>query len=398
MKDLPLVFCGMTNIADFVVGCVMLVLFVVTAGIHIPRRREWGQFRMAVRLVGLACLLLAVNYIVPVLFRTGTVDATEVYLKSLVTVDGAMFQALLFSMTAVVLVLPDSIRWPLVARHVSLTGGVTLATLGAFALFPEFRALCVVVASICYGVYVICLTIYFLRSFTLAVSYLETLYDDDMLPRLRWVRVFFYGALFVGLMALVTSISPNSVINYLFDASVTVYYCYAVVRLMNYVVTSAFVVKVPMGDGDIAELVETSDVQQEPEDVLPKYDYFSVEKALDEWIAARGYAQGDMTVDEIIESLGVRRQDFTAYFRNVLGTRFRTWRRSIRIAAAVRLVDENPTLPISEIIDSVGYSDRSNFHKHFQSAVGVSFKDYRLGVRAPEVDSTSAANADEVKE
>lgn len=376
----------------------MIVLFVVTVGIHIPRRREWRQFRMAVHLVSLACLLLAVDYLTSIFFESSPdsalsgqipTDIANQSLVSLITVIGAMFQAMLFTMTSVVLVLPDAVRWPQVARHLAILAVMTLLCVGGFVAFPHLAETFVIVGCICYSGYMTYLTIFFLRSFNLAVSYLETVYDDDMLPRLRWVRVFFFGAFFVGLMALVFAVFPYVEIYTLFNASVPVYYCFAVVRLMNYVVTSTFVVKVPAPAESSAPLHASYSAptlenytyahgDRENADEAEDTDrYKSVRQALDKWVNARGYAQGDVTVEEIIDILGVSRQDFLAYFKNVLGTQFRTWRRHIRIEAAMRLIDADPAVSVSEIIESVGYSDRSNFHKHFQSVAGVSLKEYR---------------------
>lgn len=388
---------------NLLIGCVMLVLFVVTSGIHIPRRREWRQFRMAVLLVGLACLLLAADYIVSVfvepppayaLSGQGAPDAPEHSLVALVTIDGAMFQALLFTLTSVVLVLPDAVRWPQVARHLAALVVVTLFCVGGYVMFPHLHEAFVIVMSVAYSAYITYLTIFFLRSFSLAVSYLETVYDDDMMPRLRWVRIFFFGALTIGLMALVSAVFPCAVVYALFNVSVPVYYCFAVVRLMNYVVTSAFVVKVPALVESPAPLhtsysvpVEMTEEPAAAAAALPDDDderFTVVRQALDEWVKARGYAQGDATVEEIIRVLGVSRQDFMAYFKQVLGTQFRTWRRHVRIEAAMRLIDADPTVSVSEIVESVGYGDRSNFHKHFQDVAGVSLKEYRAAALKPD--------------
>lgn len=397
MNDSSLIFGSPICIADLLTSCVMFVLFVVMAGIHIPCRREWRQFRMAVHLVGLACLLLSVNYFASIFFEPASVNNAASKLIALVTIGGAAFQALLFTMTSVVLVFPDAVRWHLVARHLALLAAATAACLGCYSLLPQLQEALVVMAGVFYLGYIAYLISFFQRSFKLAVTYLETVYDDDMLPRLRWVRVFFYGALAVGLAALLSAIFPSMVVYTLFNASVPVYYCFAVVCLMNYVITSAYVVKVPSlteadkplhtlrPDTPSAEAEELK-VQETAATEIDEARLHAVRQALDEWVKARGYAQGDMTVDEIIDLLGVCRQDFMTYFKNVLGTQFRTWRRHLRIEDAMRLIDADPDISISEIIESVGYSDRSNFHKHFQEMAQTSLKEYREAARKRGTD------------
>lgn len=350
---------------------------------------------MAVRMIGLACFVLGADNILSIFFRTENKESG--FLLPLIMVDVAMSQALLFTMTSIVLVLPDAVRWRLVARHLVVLVVMMIINVGGFVMFPALQSAFVVVACIFYSGYITYLTILFQRSFKIAVHHLETLYDDDMMSNLRWVRIFFYGALVVGFMALVSAILPFPIVYNLFKASVPVYYCYAVVQLMNYVVTSAYVVKVPAPASQSllsasADDVYTNSLQDEASStpLVSESALTAVAEALDSWVAARGYAQENMTVDEIIVSLGVKRQDFMAYFKTELGTQFRTWRNQIRIEAAMRIVDANPDIAVGEIMENVGFNDRSNFHKHFQVVAGMTLKDYRESVqrRQAKADKT----------
>lgn len=388
----PELFSSHYYVFNFAIACVMLVLCVMIAGIHIPHRKEWNHFRMAVKMIGLACFVLGTDNIMSIFFRTENSESG--FLLPLIMVDVAMFQALLFTMTSIVLVLPDAVRWRLVARHLIVLLGMMIVNVGGFVMFPEFRSAFVVVACIFYSGYITYLTILFQRSFKIAVNHLEALYDEDILSNLRWVRIFFYGALVVGLMALVSAIFPFPIVYNLFKASVPVYYCYAVVQLMNYVVTSAYVVKVPAPAPATTSFLSASVDEVYPNSMQDTVSTISpasesaltaVAEALDFWVASRGYAKGDMTVDEIIVELGVKRQDFVAYFKTVLGIKFRTWRNRIRIEAAMHLIDTNADITVGELMESVGFNDRSNFHKHFQSVSGVSLKEYRTSVLARKV-------------
>lgn len=352
---------------SLVTSSTMLVLFFVLFFLRAPERKEWRHFHLATRLISLACLLLSISYMSSFL-HVDDARSDEGYLQSIITLLVGCFQALLFTSTSIILVSPSATLWRKAASHMlGITcGGIVSIT--AYCTLPAWRWWNVVICGVVYLSYIICLTAYFRRSFRQSVQHLEDMYADDMQMRLRWVQTFFYGALGVGLFAMLAAITPNVILKELFDISVPIYYTYVAVRLVNYITTSSFVVKTFVADA------------VSPQQDVPCVDPETtsrVERAITQWVNARRYAETDATVDEIANEMGVGKQDFNSYFKNVLHTPFRTWRRELRIREAMRIMETQPTLSITELMTEVGYNDRSNFYKDFQQIAGIALKDYR---------------------
>lgn len=345
----------------------MLVLFFVLVFLHTPERREWGHFQLATRLISLACLLLSVSYMSSFL-HIDDARSDGGYLQSIITLLVGCLQALLFTCTSVILVSPNALLWRRAVRHLlGITCGA-LAGIAAYCMLPTWRLWNVMTCGVAYLTYIIFLTVYFRRNYSLSVQHLEDMYADDMQIRLRWVQTFFYGALGVGLFALLAALTPNVMLKMVFDISVPLYYIYVTIRLVNYITTSSFVVKTFATDA--------TPQQHDVPCVEPKATE-KVECALDMWVNTHRYAETDTTVDEIVTELGVDKQDFNSYFKNVLHTPFRTWRRELRIREAMRIMEARPMLSITELMAEVGYNDRSNFYKDFQQIAGIALKDYR---------------------
>lgn len=356
---------------SLVTSSVMLVLFFVLVFLRSPKRREWRHFRLATRLIAIACLVLSFSYMSPFL-PADTMKGDADFLESIIMLYVGCYQALLFTITSIILVRPTAMLWRKGIRHVLGITCVAMLSIVAYWMLPAWRLGNVILGGVAYLSYIIFLTLYFHRSFHQSVQHLEDLYADDMQLRLRWVRAFFYGALGVGVFALLAALVPSMMLKHLFNVSVPIYYTYVTINLVNYVSTSSFVVKTFVVDS--APAIEPI-LQEEP--CIAPVAVGEVERAIDSWVGARRYADANSTVDEIVAELHISKSDFNAYFKNVLHTQFRTWRRELRIREAMRMMDASPSLSITELMAEVGYKDRSNFYKDFQQIAGMTLKEYR---------------------
>lgn len=358
------------TLTSLVTGSVMLTLFFSLIFLHVPQSREWKHFLLSTRLIAAACLLLGANNLNSFFLHIDNAKAEEGFLLPVITLVVGGFQALLFTATSIILVTSTAIRLRRVTRHLACITATSVVSIAAFVMYPPLRQGILIFGCVAYTLYIIYLTCFFNKQFSLSVKRLEDVYDDDMMSRLQWVRTFFYGALAVGLYALIVAIFPYPAVYNVFKIMVPVYYTYAVIHLLNYVPTSGFVVKTfsieekhtpPTTEAQTDHQVHTA----------------AVAESLEKWVANRRFAVADATVDEIVEELNVSKADFTYYFKNELNTQFRTWRRELRIREAMRLMEESPMLSVPELMDEVGYKDRSNFYKDFQNISGKTLKEYR---------------------
>lgn len=358
------------TLTSLVTGSVMLILFFMLIFLHVPQRNEWKRFLVSIRLIATACFLLSANNLSSFLLHTDDEKAEVGFLLPIITLVVGSFQALLFTITSTMLLTSTAIRLRRAMQHLLCLTPLSIISIIIYVKCPSMRQGTLIFGCIAYTLYIIYLTFFFNQQFRLSVKRIEDVYDDDMMSRLKWVRNFFYGALAVGVYALVVAIFPYPLVYNIFKIMVPVYYTYAVIHLLNYVPTSAFVVKT-FSLGETSQ-IDSSDIQSEPQ-----IQTIAVANALDSWVSARRYAIADATVDEIVEELNVSKADFNTYFKTELNTQFRTWRRELRIREAMRLMDTNPAISVPELMNEVGYKDRSNFYKDFQQISGKTLKEYR---------------------
>lgn len=380
------------SLTNLVTSSVMLVLLFMLLFLHVPRSREWRPFRLATRFIGLACLVLSVNSLTSFLFRVDDEGGDGGFLLPVITLFVASYQALLFTSTSIMLVDFGAVRWRRALFHLLVITGAGVAAITMFVVFEAWRHEFVVLGCVVYSCYLTFLTLFFHRQFRTALLRLEYLYDDDVRSRLRWVRTFFYGALAVGFIALVVAVFPYPNVYNIFKLLVPVYYTYVVIQLVNYVPTASFVVKTfSQGKVNVATAGGYANETPSDETVPAVPDYYAtperqterdeVARALEEWTTQRRFTVADATVDEIVAEMGVSKPAFVAYFKYTLSTHFRTWRLELRIREAMRLLNDNPSMHVAELMIAVGYNDRSNFYKDFQQIAGVSLKTFRAESR-----------------
>lgn len=348
----------------------MLTLFFTLIFLHVPQRHEWKRFQVSIRLIALACFLLSASNLSSFLLHIDNERAEVGFLLPIITLVVGSFQALLFTITSTMLLTSTAIRLRQALQHLLCLIPLSIISIIVYVSCPSMRQGILIFGSIAYTLYILFLTVFFNKQFRLSVKRIEDVYDDDMMSRLQWVRNFFYGALAVGVYALVVAIFPYPLVYNIFKIMVPVYYTYAVIHLLNYVPTSAFVVKT-FSLGETSQSL-SSDIQSQS----PQLN-IAIAKALESWVSARRYAIADATVDEIVKELNVSKSAFNTYFKTELNTQFRTWRRELRIREAMRLIDTVPSITVPELINEVGYNDRSNFYRDFQIISGKTLKEYR---------------------
>lgn len=99
--------------------------------------------------------------------------------------------------------------------------------------------------------------------------------------------------------------------------------------------------------------------------------------ALDKWLREKGYCEGDLTMEEVSERLGISREQLSAYSLETVGKSFLTWRKELRIREAQRLIWQNPKRSVRSVSAHVGVYDNSNFRKQFEEVAGFTFAEWK---------------------
>lgn len=93
----------------------------------------------------------------------------------------------------------------------------------------------------------------------------------------------------------------------------------------------------------------------------------------------RNYHNEDLSISEVANSLGVSQTYLTRFFKRELKMTFADYLTNVRIKNAIILM-RDPYLELYEIAELIGYSTQHYFSNVFKKHVGISPKDYKLGV------------------
>ena len=102
-----------------------------------------------------------------------------------------------------------------------------------------------------------------------------------------------------------------------------------------------------------------------------------LEHALEKWIRQKKYIEYDKSREEVARELGTTKEMLHMYFSTRKGIDFKTWRTSLRIEEAKKLLLKKRDLSTNVIGEMAGFSDRSNFHHQFVKFVGCSPRQWR---------------------
>ena len=89
---------------------------------------------------------------------------------------------------------------------------------------------------------------------------------------------------------------------------------------------------------------------------------------------------GSVKMSEAAALVGMSEPTFSKYFKRATGQNFSDLVRKLRLAHARRLL-EHSDKAISDICYEVGFSNLSNFNRHFLKDAGVTPREYRQGVQ-----------------
>jgi transcriptional regulator GlxA family with amidase domain len=106
-------------------------------------------------------------------------------------------------------------------------------------------------------------------------------------------------------------------------------------------------------------------------DDLPA-DRRAAARALENWVLFRRYWYNDVSVATLASETGVPARVFSSLCPELLGERFLTVRKHLRISDAAVLLFEHSDLTMTQVALMVGFNDKSDFRKAFREETGLS--------------------------
>ncbi len=363
------------NYINLFFGGILLALSVVLFMIPIPGTARWRNFRTGRGTLAAAYIVLGLLMMV-----NGTMGGDSSACSGMITLIISCFQALLYTKICVLFVKPHSMSGLQYRGLLAASAAYSLGLVAAHAMnAAAFRWM----FGIGIGLYTMLLAyccMVFRKNYAEAVRHMEYIYDEDMDYRLRWVKRCFYSALLVGVMAWFMAVWYESeLLNTLGIIVYSIYYLCMIGYFMRYVSNYSFILK---ADDNETEKPAATTAQPEPpaerETPAPttKKNDHELETRLAEWIKEKKFRNNEKVMGDIVEELHTTRQVLHEYMVRTKGMTFRTWRNRLRIEDAKQLLQAGD-IPISEIYLTVGYTDRSNFHRQFTEVTGLTPLEYR---------------------
>jgi len=131
---------------------------------------------------------------------------------------------------------------------------------------------------------------------------------------------------------------------------------------------------------DHEELTETEQtVRGEP-------DYACIRKRISQWMASGNHLIADFSISDLSESIDIPKKDLFRYFERHLRQDFRSWKSDLRIEKAKSLLlEDTGNQNLRSLANSVGFRDKSNFHRQFKQRTGCTPAEWRQTGGHPEL-------------
>jgi len=359
----------------FLFSLITTIVGIMIFSKHIPEGKDMERYGLSRNILACAYLILGIPGYLKIFILAGN---TSLALIRAFTLFSAFFQALLFTFTLLVLIQPLYVTWKRVFIQL---GFVLLLNIFLFIflfhlsdnLYPYifYTALVIYIGQLINYVSL------FRKKYTQCIKQLQDYYNEIEDRRLHWVKVYFYMALSIGILVLISTHLPLFYCTFLFVIYI-VFYVFFAIKYNNYPTKFGYIVAAVSSDvTEDYQVVLTPDTYEESQ-VLPlSQEEMKLKQAIDIWVQEKKYVENDISRDDIASSLGTDRIFLSNFFCNRMQIEFRVWRTNLRIEEAKNLLLEYPDLSVSCIGRKVGIYDRSNFQKHFFDLVGMSPKEWR---------------------
>ena len=344
---------------------------------------------------GLEKLRKARNVLVPSYFVLALLSLVccftgyDRHIESGSTLLVASFQALLFTMSMLVFIRPNVVRWGIVLRQAGVitVGGVILFV--ALFYYTDYYARIFYAGIVAYIIQLMIYMRQFMLAYRLTVNDVEDYYDNDEEYRLSWIKMGFYSALGIGIM--VIPVLFFTALYQYFVPLYVLYYGFMVMWFVNYYSKMKFALPVIMlappeaiddMETSIAEIATVASAGKEQ----------LLKEKLQKYVDEKEYCQKDISSGCVADSLGVSLLFFRQYMKMYHGMDFRSWRKGLRLREATRLFDEHAGYGIDEVCGKVGYNNCSNFNRDFKQVTGMTPKCYQERVNKERRDAQAGGD------
>lgn len=335
-----------------------------------PEKIIFKNYLRSRQIMGIAMLLLSVNYSVHFFFGIRFKNADSAILMNMSTY---FLCYSLFSSALIMLLDRFYITKRRVWTHIILW--IIFSTLSGVVLFllpsgimQKFSLFALAAWLVVFGVVLARRVIIAYRR---AIRIFNETQADDIGAYIEWLSIFTYWALIFGVGCGLLTFLPDEYV-FIWILSSIPFYSYLFYSYQNYLlfyeqVENAFEQDIQSEE----ELLTNSETEHEivSEKEIPR-SYTEFIERVDNWIKTDGYVQQGLTIKKLSEILYTNRTYLSAYIKTTYKMTFREWITSLRLEYAKNILKEHPEINIQKLAESSGFLSQSNFIKLFSEKEG----------------------------
>lgn len=342
------------NILSIILIVLCAILSLVFLVIPLPKYNGLNEYRNSLKLLSISYLILAI---------CTSVMKTDFF--SFTFIAASNTQLILFVLTHIVLVNPKKINIKYVFTSTIPLSTFILLNISFSFIWDEpeinnwtdWRAnilhpiivlrqlfLLTYIAQLIYA------TLLFFNELRLFKNKLDAYYTEHFTPSIKWLKISFLSALFIGVFVILATLSPSIEVNIIFELITIIFYSgYGLLFIQYprlYPIISAILVE-PISNKKNSNQMAWDDIKN---NIINKQLHLK---------------QG-VTIEEIATQLKTSRSTLSSIINKEAGMNFNSWINDLRIEDAKRYMLDNPTHTIAQIAEMVGYSEASNFSRQFK--------------------------------
>lgn len=323
-----------------------------------PDKPIFSNYLRSRRIMGVALLVLAANYLVHLLCELRFSHPDQAIFLNLSTY---YLSAWLFSSALTSLLDRNYLCRNRFLRHILgwllFTGVSAVVLLLMPAGIPQFIGL--LIMAIWFFVYAFRLARRLVRTYRKAVRIVDDFHSDHIAAYIRWLSIFTYWAVVYGVGCGVLTFLPKRYV-FLWVLSSIPFYIYLFCSYMNYLLFYEQV-----------ERILESEMECKPDTNLPDSEdtapigHLTIPPKLTLWLNGHGFTQPGLTIEELAEELGTNRTYLADYIKTTYHTSFREWITMLRLEYAKSMLVKHPEQTVSWISEASGFLSQSHFTRIF---------------------------------
>lgn len=210
-----------------------------------------------------------------------------------------------------------------------------------------------------------------LREMSRRKKMLETMSATDMLPYVRYSR----ASVFILLLASLTM--PVAIL------SITLLYIIGPIALLALLFFNLSFIALGSNYTPTEELLDKEEEKQKnggnakSQCLLSDSERNLIQHSLDKWCTNLGYKDSTVNMLTLSDTIGITKDELTAFFDQCLNSTFRIWLADIRFNAAKKIMLENPDFTNDIVSLECGFSSRSYLYRLFKAKEGCTPTEWR---------------------